>query len=201
MRRTNRALNRVLLTILGIAFLGAGAAVAAAGTMPGAAATWAATGTSLADRARNLLGTAPLPDPVRSWWAVAGIAALLLAAGLCVAWMASQGGGRTPRLAQEADGNRGQTVVDVGLIAAALQEALSGNSEVLATSVSAWESRRGTALRLRIEARKGASPRELTATADKLIQEIDAWLGHPLPVLVRITSGTRTRMSGSRRAR
>ncbi|ASN22009.1 hypothetical protein [Arthrobacter sp. YN] len=207
MRQTNRALNRILLALLGLALLGAGAAVIAAGTLPGAADTWTAVASSVRDSARNLLGTAPLPDPVRSWWVAAGIAVLLVGVALSAAWLASQGGGRTPRLAEQRDGTdvregtRGRTVVDVGLVSTALQEALSGNRDVLATSVSAWESRRGTALRLRMEARKGSSPRELADTAEELIRELDALLGHPIPVLVRITSGARTQVSGSRRTR
>lgn len=213
MRQTNRALNRILLAILGLALLGAGGAVIAAGTMPGAADTWTAVASSVRESARNLVGAAPLPDPVRSWWLVAGIAVLLVGIALNAAWLASQGGGRTPRLAEQLDGTvagngptgtggaRGRTVVDVSLVSTALREALSGNRDVLATSVSAWESRRGTALRLRVEARKGSSPRELADTAEELIREIDALLGHPIPVLIRITSGARTQVSGSRRAR
>lgn len=213
MRQTNRALNRILLALLGLALLGAGGAVIAAGTMPGAADTWTAVASSVRESARNLVVAAPLPDPVRSWWLVAGIAVLLVGVALNAAWLASQGGGRTPRLAEELDGTvagngapgaggaRGRTVVDVSLVSTALREALSGNRDVLATSVSAWESRRGTALRLRLEARKGSSPRELADTAEELIREIDALLGHPIPVLIRITSGARTQVSGSRRAR
>ena len=201
MRRTNRALNRILLTVVGLALLGTGAALIAAGTLPGAADTWRAIGSTLTDQARTLSSTALLPEPARSWWLVAGVAALLLGAVLSAAWLASQGGGRTPRLAEQADGTNGRTVVDVGLISAAVHQALNGNKNVLAASVSAWESRSGTALRLRMQARKGTSPRELADTAEELIQGIDAWLGHPIPVLVRITSGARTRVSGSRRAR
>ncbi|SEJ55319.1 hypothetical protein SAMN04487917_10736 [Arthrobacter sp. yr096] len=201
MRRTNRAVNRILLTIVGLAILGAGAALIAAGTLPGASDTWWAIGSNLTDQARSLAGNAPGPGPVRSWWLAAGIAVLLLAAALSAAWLASQGGGRTPRLAEESDGTHGRTVVDVGLISAAVHEALKGNKDVLSASVSAWESRSGTALRLRMQARKGTSPRELADTAEELVQGIDAWLGHPIPVLVRITSGARSRVSGSRRAR
>jgi hypothetical protein len=201
MRRTNRALNRVMLALLGIALLGAGAALIAAGTLQGAQETWATIGSTLTDQARSLAGSAPAPSPVRSWWLAAGIAVLLLGAALSAAWLASQGGGRTPRLAEQGDATHGRTVVDVGLISAAVQEALNGNKNVLAASVSAWESRTGTTLRLRMQARKGSSPRELADTAEELIQGIDAWMGHPIPVLVRITSGARSRASGSLRAR
>ncbi|MGY3319476.1 hypothetical protein [Arthrobacter sp. TE12232] len=201
MSQTNRALNRIILALAGLVLLAAGAATAAAGMMRGVAASWAATGSSLMDHAGSLLDSAPLPGPARSWWAVAGVAALILAAGLSIAWLASQGGGRTPRVGREADGDRGTTVVETGLIAAAVKQALEGNRLVLGTSVSAWESRGKTGLRLRLQARQGASPREIADTAEDLVQGIDALLGHPLPVLVRITSGTRTKVAGPDRAR
>lgn len=201
MSNTNRALNRILLAVTGLVLLAAGAATTAAGLVPGVAGEWAGAGTSLMDHARALPAAAPLPGPARSWWAVAGVAVLVLAAGLCLAWLASQGGGRTPRLARDEDGNHGATVVDAGLVAAAVNEALEGNRLVLGSAVSAWESRRGTALRLRLQARKGASPRELADTAEELVRGIDAWLGHPVPVLVRITSGPRSKLAGPERAR
>lgn len=201
MSNTNRALNRILLALAGLALLAAGAAVAAAGLVPGVAAAWAETGNNLAAGVRNALAAAPLPAPARSWWAVAGVAGLLLAAGLCVAWIASQGGGRTTRLARESDGDGGATVVAAGLIGAAVSQALESNRLVLGSTVSAWESRRGTGLRLRLQARKGASPRELADTAEELVRGIDALLGHPVPVLVRITGGARAKVAAPDRAR
>ena len=71
------------------------------------------------------------PGPARCWWAVAGVAALVLAAGLSIAWIASQGGGRTPSVARESDGGRGTTVVETGLVSAAVKQALDGNRLVL----------------------------------------------------------------------
>ncbi|BCW73092.1 hypothetical protein [Arthrobacter sp. NicSoilB8] len=201
MSQTNRALNRILLALAGLMLIAAGAATAGAGILPDAAAAWAATGSSLVDQTGSLLASAPLPGPARSWWAVAGVAALVLAAGLGIAWLASQGGGRTHRVGRETDGGRGTTVVETGLISAAVTEALAGNRLVLGTSVSAWEVKGEPGLRLRIRARQGASPRDIANTADELVQGIDALLGHPLPVLVRITSGTRTRVAVPGRAR
>jgi hypothetical protein len=201
MRNTNRALNRVLLALLGIVLLGTGAALISAGTLPWAADLWTASASSMRDQARSLVGTAPLPEPVRSWWLVLGVALPLVGAGLSAAWLASQGGGKTPRLAEQSEGTAGRTVIDAGLLSTAIREALHGNTDVLSTSVSAWESGRGTALQIRLEARKGASPRELADTVEQLLRKTDAWLGHPMPALVRITSGTRTRIAGSRRAR
>jgi hypothetical protein len=198
---TNRALNRILLALAGLALLAGGAALAATGLVPGAAAAWTDAGNSFTGHLGDALAAAPLPGPARSWWAVAGVAGLLLAAGLCIAWLASQGGGRTPRLARESDGDRGTTVVDAGLIGAAVSQSLEGNRLVLGSTVTAWESRRGTGLRLRLQARKGASPRELADTAEDLVRGIDALLGHPVPVLVRITGGAKSAVAGPDRAR
>lgn len=201
MSNTNRALNRILLALAGLVLLAAGAVTAAAGLVPDIAAAWTATGTFLADQARAALGSAPLPGRPGSWWSVAAVAVFLIAAALSVAWLASQGGGRTPRLARDDDGDRGATTIDAGLIGTAVGEALDGNRLVVGSNVSAWENRRGTGLRLRLEARKGASPRELADTAEELVRGIDALIGHPVPVLVRITAGVRSRVAGADRAR
>ncbi len=201
MSQTNRALNRILLALAGLVLLIAGAATAAAGILPDIAALWSAAGPSLVDQAGGLLAAAPLPGPARSWWAVAGVAVPVLAAGLSIAWLASQGGGRTARVGRETEAGLGTTVVETGLVAAAVKQALDGDPLILGTTVSAWETKGKTGLRLQLQARQGASPREIADTADQLVRGIDALLGHPLPVLVRITSGTRSKVAGRGRAR
>lgn len=201
MRQTNRALNRTLLALLGIVLLAAGALTAAAGLVPEVAAAWTATAAAGLDRSGELLATAPLPGAARSWWAVGAVTGLLLAAALSIAWLASQGGGRTPRVVTDRDGDRGSTVVDTGLVAACVSDSLAGNRQVLSSSVSAWGVQGTTGLRLRLEARKGASPRELADTAEELVLGLHRLLGHPVPVLVRITSGPRSSVAGIDRAR
>lgn len=199
MSQTNRALNRILLALAGLAPLAAGASTA--GILPDIAALWAAAGSSLADRAGSLLAAAPLPGPARNWRPVAGVAAPVLTAALGIAWLASQGGGRTSRVARETDGGLGTTVVETGLVSAAGKHALDGrppgprhhglglgNPGQNQTSAATT----GTA---------GSFPREIADTADQLVRGIEALLGHPLPVLVRITSGTRTRVAGPGRPR
>ena len=201
MSQTNRALNRILLALLGLVLLAAGGLTTAAGLVPEVATAWTATAGSGLDRSGELLSTALLPGAAHSWWAVAAVAGLVLAAALSITWLASQGGGRTPRLLTERDGDRGNTVVDTGLVAACVSESLAGNRLVLASSVSAWGVQGRTGLRLRLEARKGASPREIADTAEELVLGLDRLLGHPVPVLVRITSGPRSRVAGTDRAR
>ncbi|MFJ4028675.1 hypothetical protein ACIPWF_14965 [Paenarthrobacter sp. NPDC089989] len=199
MRNTNRALNRLVLAVVGLLLVILGAAVFAAGLLPSAATTWTSTVSHVTEEARRLLESAPLAGPLRSWWLVAGIAVLLFCAALCLAWISRQGGGHTPVMGRQSEGTDGTTVIDSGLVSFAVQEALADHRQVLSTSVSAWESRRGTMLRLAIEARQGASPRELADTVEELVKEIDGWMGNPMPVLVRITSGGRSSLAKSRR--
>lgn len=92
-------------------------------------------------------------------------------------------------------------MIEAGRVSAAVAEAPAGNHLVFGATVSAWRIRGGTGLQLRLQARRGASPRELADTAEELIRGIDTWLGHPVPVLVRLTSGTRTKVAAPERAR
>lgn len=201
MSQTNRTLNRILLAMLGLLLLAAGALTAAAGLIPGISAVWTAAAESGLNQAGALLATAPVPGTGLSWWAVAGIAGLILGAGLSIAWLASQGGGRSFSVATDRDGERGKTVVDAGLVAASISGSLAGDRRVLNSAVSAWDVKGATGIRLRLEARQGASPREIADTAEELVQGLDRQLGHPVPVLVRITSGTRSKLAGVDRAR
>ena len=100
---------------------------------------------------------------------------------------------------------QGTTTVETGLVSRLVTEALAGNRLVLTASVTAWQvrGRAGVvpALKISIQARHGACPRELADTAEQLVAGLDRILGHPVPVLVRITSGTRTRLARPDRAR
>ncbi|CAN7558435.1 hypothetical protein [Arthrobacter sp. LjRoot14] len=205
MTGTHRALNRVLLALTGLLLTAAGALAAAAGTLPGVAAQWAATGRESWARIRELLAAAPLPDGATSWWTIAAVGILLLGAALMICWAASQGGGRTRIVAEAPDAGQGTTTVETGLVSRLVAEALAGNRLVLAASVTAWRGRGAaggkSSIKLTIRARQGACPRELTDTAEQLVAGLDRLLGHPVPALVRITAGTRTRLARPDRAR
>lgn len=205
MTGTYRGLNRFLLALTGLLLLAAGVLAAAAGTLPGVAAQWAATGREVRGRIRDLLAAAPLPDGTTSWWTIAAVGVLLLGAALMIGWAASQGGGRTNVVAETPDAGQGTTTVETGLVSRLVAEALAGNRLVLASSVSAWRVRGAAgvkpAIKISIQARQGACPRELADTAEQLVAGLDRLLGHPVTVLVRITAGTRTHLARSDRAR
>lgn len=207
MNNTNRAMNRFFLAAAGLVLLGAGVLAAGAGLVPGIRDQWGAVGAGLPDRWQALLRTAPAPEPLGSWWALGVPVLLLLGAVVSVLWIARQGGGRTGTAAQAHDQELGDTALDVSYLAAAVEEALEGNRAVVGSSLTAWHrpgkltsGSQGNGLRLTLQARKGASPREVADLAEELVSGIDALLGHRSTVLVRIGSGTRTKLAGAHRA-
>lgn len=211
MNGTHRGLNRALLGVLGLALAAAGAIAILAGTSPAFAQRWTATGTELWASVQGSLAAAKVPGADISWWSVAVLAALVIVAVLLVCWIASQGTGRSNQLAQQdsnSDTERagagsdttGKTTVDTAVAAQAIKAALADNTQVLATSVQSWTNKAwnntsggsNSGLKISIQTRKGASPVEVMAAVDHLVEGLDQLLGFRPPVLVRIKAGTRT---------
>jgi hypothetical protein len=201
MSSTHRGLNRFLLILLGLALLGSGALTAAAGILPNLARIWTETGTQALDLAREQLPVAAIPGAGVSWWTIAAIGSIILAVILLVGWISSQGGGRTGHAGSRDDGGHGTTTVDAGLLDQAVKAATAGNDGILTASVTSWTVKGDPALKLSIQVRKGASPAAITATSRELVAGIDGLLGEPLPVLIRIGAGNRTRFAKTQRVR
>lgn len=202
MNTTPRGLNRTLLALLGLLLLVAGGALAALGLVPGFAASWRQGGEQSWAWVRNQLHAAAIGGWDLSWWTLAVLLLLVVAAFLLVRWIAAQGGGRSHRLGGRGSvEGRGTTVVDTAVVAQEFLDALAGHGQVLATSVQSWHARGADGLTLTVQARKGASPGELTETVQELIAGLDVLLGEQVPVLVRITAGARTRFARASRVR
>lgn len=204
MNGTHRGLNRALLGVLGLVLVAAGAITILAGTNPAFARRWTTAGADVWAGVQDSLAAAKIPGADISWWSVGVLAALVIVAVLLVCWIASQGTGRSNQLASQ-DNDTGKTTVDTAVAAHAIKAALTDNTHVLAASVQSWnnkswnnKSRKNTGavansgLKISIQTRKGASPVEVMAAVDHLVEGLDQLLGFRLPVLVRIKAGTRT---------
>lgn len=202
MSGTPRTLNRLLLGLFGLLLAGAGVLVGAAGLYPGIAAGWNTAGTSLREDASAVLASAPIPGTSTSWWTIAALALALIIIVLLVAWIASQGGGRTNRVGRREDpAKNGTTTVETPLVAAAVRDAVSGDDRIISATVSTWKVKRSDGLKLTLQGRKGVSPKELAARGEELITGLDHLLGDQGPVLIRITTGLRSSLSGTDRVR
>lgn len=201
MNGTPRGLNRFLLALLGCILIAAGIMATWAGADQGFAKEWTATGARTWDRIQENLAAGQIAETGVSWWTVAVLAVLILVAVVLVVWIASQGAGRSNQLATQQD-DAGDTTVDTAVAAQAIKAALAGNPQVLSTAVQSWKIKgapSGTGLKISVQARKGASPAEVGAAVEHLVNELDVLLGTQIPVLVRITAGTRSKFARTER--
>ncbi|MEC5179587.1 hypothetical protein [Arthrobacter sp. CG_A4] len=202
MSGTHRGLNRLLLGLLGLFLVAAGALTAAAGLNPDIAAGWTATGANLlADITTGLAG-APIPGTSISWWTIATLVLALVLMVLLVGWIVSQGGGRSNRASHREDPEQtGTTTVGTSLVSAAVRDATRGDDRIIAATVTTWKVKRTDGIKLALQARKGVSPRDLAEAGEELIAGLDNLLGDQGPVLIRITTGLRSSLSGTERVR
>jgi len=199
MNDTNRALNRLVVFVVGLVLLLAGAAVAAG-------ALWPDVQQTVSDGASDATG--PVTDALsggQAWILWVTAAACLVLALLLVAFVVRQGGGRTSTLIDlsEHDDRHsptgGHVVVDAKVAANVLEEALSGTPGVLAADVVAFRVKGENVLRVTVDARRGASPVDLRRAVDEAVSRWDDLLGTVTPVVVQINGGLRTQMSGATR--
>jgi len=201
-----RVLSRILLGVLGLLLVAAGAAVAAAGLSPAFAAAWTGRGTAAWAGIQARLAATPAGTLGISWWTLAALALLAVAIVLLLAWIFSRIGRRAKSIgslesAGNADAPAGRTTVDAGLAAQAVRASLDGRPGIFSTAVSAWKSHGVEGLRITIQARKGAGPRAIADTAEEAVRGLDELLGSQVPVLVRIRSGVRSASARTERVR
>ncbi|AJT42626.1 hypothetical protein [Psychromicrobium lacuslunae] len=200
MSNTNRGLNRVLLFIVSIVLLAAGVATVLAGSWSKAKDSWLNWGGQAKEFTSQQLSTTrvQLGDWEVSWLWLGLLAMLLLAVILLICWIASQGGGRTSRLSRERDPEGTLTLHD-NIAQSAIKAALAEDPRVLSTTVSAWQLKKQSGLKVSIQARKGSSPRQLADSAENLVIGLDRLLGRELPILISIHSGARSGWSHQHR--
>jgi hypothetical protein len=191
MNDTNRALNRIVVFVVGLVLLLAGAAVAVG-------ALWPDVQQTVSDGASDATG--PVTDALsggQAWILWVTAAACLVLALLLVVFVVRQGGGRTSTLLDlsEAEGSHSPT----GGHVVVLEEALSSTPGVLAADVVAFRVKGENVLRVTVDARRGASPVDLRRAVDEAVARWDELLGTVTPVVVQINGGLRTQMSGATR--
>jgi hypothetical protein len=188
MTRSNRTLNRVLLAVVGLLAL----ALAALAVWPIAAPLLHdAAGVSLPATPASALDDRSLTPAVL--WSVAGGTVAVLV--LCLAWVLTRGRGRTTTAVRA-----GALEIDVHVVEQLLRQALGSEPEIVAVAASAHRVRRVTAVRLRVDARRGADLRRVVDAVDLAVERLDARLGAELPLLVHVTSGLRASLARERRA-
>ena len=199
MNDTNRGLNRLLVFVVGLVLLLAGAAVAVG-------ALWPDVQQTVSDGASDVTGQvtdALSGSQVWILWVTAVVCLVLIV--LLIAFVVRQGGGRTSTLLDlsEADDSHsptgGHVVIDAKVAANVLEEALSNAPGVVSADVVAFRIKGENVLRVTVDARRGASPVDLRRAVDEAVSRWDDLLGTVTPVVVQINGGLRTQMSSATR--
>ena len=133
MNSTNRAVNRILLLLVGLVLLAAGVAVALAAAWPTAAETWLLVAERADEWTARVAETTRIGDTGLSWLALAGLGAIVLIVVAIVVVLARLGGGRTASVLSTsgAESTLGRVVVTEGFAADALTQALLARPDVV----------------------------------------------------------------------
>ncbi|ALV46618.1 hypothetical protein MB46_15075 [Arthrobacter alpinus] len=206
MNGTPRGLNRFLLTLIGLILVAVGGGAVLLATIPAVATWWqrwagaqVAWLGDYADRSRLLLTS-------HSWIWLAGAAFFLLVVIVMISWIANQGKGRASTLHDYAgnaddDGAAGAVRLSCSVAEQALKSALLERTDIFGVSVTSYDFRRQTALKVRVLPRPGVAPHEIAAEITDLVSALDELLGLEVPVLLSIGSGARSRFTKAERVR
>ncbi|MFI5084324.1 MAG: hypothetical protein ACHP7K_00170 [Actinomycetales bacterium] len=205
MNQTPRALNRVLLALVGLLFLAAGILLLALVAVPAAADAWRRWAGGADRSLRDLFARTSLAATGTSWIWIAVCAVLVVLVICMVAWVAAQGRGRANILVEadeDDDGGAPGRVVVSGTVAEhALKAALAERTDLVGATVSTYDIGGRPALKIRVLPRQGVAPHAVAADVAELVDALESVLGRGLPVLVSIGVGARTRFTRAERVR
>ncbi|MEQ4566844.1 hypothetical protein [Paenarthrobacter sp. CAP02] len=203
MNGTPRALNRVLLFIIGVKLLAVGLLLLLLATVPAVATWWHGWSAGAWARTEQLFRDTRFPGREESWlWIVAGLVLVAVIVAM-IAWLSQQGKGRANFLVSSDDDSDvdGQVRIGGGVAEQALRAALSERTDLASASVATLEVKGKPGLRIRIQPRQGVAPHILAAEVSQLVEALDLVIGQKTPVLVHMVSGARSRFTRAERVR
>ncbi|WP_284985166.1 hypothetical protein [Arthrobacter sp. fls2-241-R2A-172] len=203
MNGTPRALNRVLLFIIGVKLLAVGLLLLLLATVPAVATWWHGWSAGAWARTEQLFRDTRFPGREESWlWIVAGLVLVAIIVAM-IAWLSQQGKGRANFLVSSDDDSDidGQVRIGGGVAEQALRAALSERTDLASASVATLEVKGKPGLRIRIQPRQGVAPHILAAEISQLVEALDLVIGQKTPVLVHMVSGARSKFTRAERVR
>ncbi|KNH18380.1 hypothetical protein ACU18_07645 [Arthrobacter sp. ZBG10] len=203
MNSTPGTLNRILITLLGLAMLALGLLLVLLAAVPAVASWWHPWADGTWSSVNTAFNATRFPGRAESWlWLLVALALLVLI-GLMVAWIAQQGKGRSNLLASEYDPGEvaGDIRIGGGVAEQALRQALAGRPDLAGATVATYNVKGMPALKVKLLPRQGVAPHLLAAEISDLLGALDAVVGRETPVLIHIGAGARTRFGRAERAR
>ncbi|ANG85054.1 hypothetical protein [Microbacterium aurantiacum] len=201
MNSTNRALNRIVLLILGIVLVGIGGIVATAASVPVVADTWATSAEAVQQWATGAWESTQIAGTQLTWVAVALLAVFVLLIALLITLVARGVRGRrqTAFGATGANSEAGRVTVTEGFASDLLKNALTERDEILTAKVTASDVKKQPVLHVSVTARQNTSPVAVAETVDQLVTNLAALTGRRLPTYISVHSGLRARLAHDQR--
>lgn len=199
MNSTNRAANRLFILVIGLLLIVVGAAAAAAVLVPVVRDGWSDATGPVTDQVSTWLQQTALGDTGVSWIMPAVLVLLVISVIVLVVFIARQGRGHTSVALTEPTSEHGTTVVEAAVAEHALEEAISARPEFVASHVSTYRVRRTPVLKISVTCRRGVSPRDAALIVEDAVRALDELLGRPLPALVQVSGGFRSRVTATTR--
>jgi hypothetical protein len=202
MNNTNRALNRIVLLLIGIVFLLLGAAAVAVIAWPAAAEYWTRAGEASGAWIEQAIETTMIGATTLSWIALAVLALiLLLVILLIVALLGTIGGSRSHLVfrSNAQENPLGRLMVEEGFVSDALKHSLGQRDEILFSNVTANDIRKQPVMHVSVTPRQNTSPRHVAEDVDQLVTNLAAMTGRDLPTFISIHSGFRAKLAHDQR--
>ncbi len=127
--------------------------------------------------------------------AIAVVALLALVICLLVVFVFRQGHWRTTRLIDDSPTEHGRTIIQSAIAEDALADAVANRPEFISASVSTFQVRKTPVLKVSVTARRGVSPKDVTATVESALTALDELLGETIPAFLHITGGFRAKVA------
>lgn len=206
MNGTPRGINRFLLSLLGLILVSAGAGLIVLATAPGVARRWQDYAGAQVAWLQNFEAHTRLLVTSQSWIWLVGAAFFLLVVIVMISWVANQGKGRAGTLLDyqgnaDDDGAAGAVKLSCAVAEQALKSALLERTDLSGVSVSSYDFRQQTALKVRVLPKQGVAPHEVAGDITELLDALDELVGIEIPVLLSIGAGTRSRFTKAERVR
>lgn len=201
MNNTNRALNRILLFIIGLLFLALGAVGITVMSWPTAGQIWSEAGRNSESWLDQAIAATTVAGSSVSWIAIGAVAAIIVVIVLLVLALTSVAGRRS-KTALRSSGSQnplGRVTVTESFVSDAVKNSLAGRDEILSTSVTANDIHREPVLHVAVTPRQNTDPRDLVDHLDRLLTNLATLTGRETATYVSIHTGLRARLANDQR--
>lgn len=201
MNRTNRALNRILLFLIGLLLLAIGAVLIAIIAWPTATEYW--TGATEAGQSwlQDAVDQTRIGATAVSWIAIAALALIVFLVVLLIVALTRIGGGRTHTVLRStgSQSSLGRVTVQESFVSDALKHSLTQRDEILFSSVTANDIRKQPVMHISVTPRQGTSPRQVVKDVDQLVTNLATLTGKDTPTYISVHSGLRAKLAHDER--